>query len=133
MISNGLSWHPGYKPTTSAASTGPSGGLVGGLSACPPPPTSVGSSAVQAAARLHAPLLLLSLSSIALCQLFMAFLGNVDLVLLIKSLCVLNVAFRVHASELCLHENICSPCSQPAMLKRTKKFIICPYTTQIFC
>ena len=38
----------------------------------------------------------ISLSSIALCQLFMAFLGNVGLVLLIKSLCVLNVAFRVH-------------------------------------
>jgi hypothetical protein len=35
----------------------------------------------------------ISLSSIALCQLFMAFLGNVGLVLLIKSLCVLNVAF----------------------------------------
>ena len=76
----------------------------------------------------------ISLSSIALCQLFMAFLGNVGLVLLIKSLCVLNVAFRVHQnSELCLHENICSPCSQPTMLKRTKRFIICPYTTQIFC
>ena len=66
----------------------------------------------------------ISLSSIALCQLFMAFLGNVGLVLLIKSLCVLNVAFRVHQNCVYMKIFIYPPIHYTDILQKMKTCIL---------
>ena len=59
-----------------------------------------------------------------MCQLFMAFLGNVGLVLLIKSLCVLNVAFRVHQNCVYMKIFIYPPIHYTDILQKMKTCIL---------